>query len=80
MSRLVEELVKSGQPHNLMIAGILSWESTTTAGIQMVLILKESGVTPLTQISDGNSALFHIVMQHTTVKMAILWVSVMSES
>ena len=80
MSQLVEGLVRYGQHNNLMSTGMLMWESTTTAGIQMVLILKESGVTPLTQISDGNSALFHIVMQHTTVKMAILWVSVMSES
>ena len=79
MSQLVEGLVKSGQRQNLMSTHILIWESTTTAGILMG-ILVESGATPLTQISDGNSALFPIVMQHTFVKMAILWVSVMSES
>ena len=56
MSQKAEELVRLGQPRNLMIARILVWESTTIAGIQMG-ILKESGATPLTQISDGSTAL-----------------------
>ena len=62
MSQLVEQLAKSGQHHNLMSTHILMWESTTTAGIQSA-ILKESGVTPLTQISDGSFALSRNVRQ-----------------
>ena len=62
MSQLVEERVKSGQRHNLMITHILIWESTTTAGILMA-ILVESGVSPLTQISPGSIALFQDVVQ-----------------
>ena len=57
MSQLVEELVKSGQHKNPMSTTMLSWESTTTAGILMA-ILVESGATPLIQISDGTIALF----------------------
>ena len=79
MSQVVEGLVRYGQHNNLMSTTRLMWESTTTAGILMAILL-ESGATPLTQISDGKPALFHIVIQHTFVKMAILWVSVMSES
>ena len=61
MSQLVEGLVKSGQHNNLMsILLEQSWESTTTAGIQMET-LKESGATPLIQISDGTIALFPYV-------------------
>ena len=80
MSRIVEGLVKSGQHKNLMSIPLeQNWGSTTTAGIQVVLLLQESGVTPLTQISDGSTALFHHVIQHTTVRKGIHWVSVMSE-
>ena len=60
MSQRVGELVKSGQPRNLMSITIYMWESTTTAGILM-RILKEFGATPLTQISDGSTALFQYV-------------------
>ena len=70
MSQLVEYLVKSGQGHSLMIMTILMWESTTIAEILMG-ILVECGVPPLTQIRCGSTALFHIVTQHTNVKMAI---------
>ena len=80
MSRLVEELVKSGQRHNLMSTHLPVWESTITAGIQMDGILEESGASPLTQIRNGSFALFHIVMQHTTVKRAFRWVSLIQES
>ena len=55
MSQLVGELVKSGQRHHLSTA-LLMWESTTTAGILMA-ILVESGATPLIQMSDGSIAL-----------------------
>ena len=82
MSQLVEGLVRYGQHNNLMsILLEQNWGSTTTAGIhhKAVFFLRESGVTPLTQISDGNSALFHIVIQHTTVRKAIHWVSVIGE-
>ena len=55
--------VKSGQHNNLMSIPLeQSWESTTIAGIQL-RILMESGVTPLTQISDGSTALFQYVCQ-----------------
>ena len=82
MSRLVEELVKSGQPHNLMCPNILMWvkwkilrrESTIIAESLLVVVLLESGATPLTQIRDGNSALSQFVMQHTTVSKVIHWV------
>ena len=62
MSQKAEELVRSGQPRNLMSMTILMWESTTIAGI-ILGILKESGVTPLTQISDGSTALSQYVRQ-----------------
>ena len=62
MSQKAEELVRSGQPYNLMSMTILMWESTTIAGI-ILGILKESGVTPLTQISDGSTALSQYVRQ-----------------
>ena len=63
MSRLVEELVKSGQRHSLMIImTILMWESTTIAEIlDLLRILEECGVTPLIQISAGSTALFQNV-------------------
>ena len=80
MSRLVEELVKSGQRHNLMSTHLPVWDSTITAGIQMDGILEESGASPLTQISYGSTALFHIVMQHSTVRKVIRWVSLIQES
>ena len=60
MSQLAGELVKSGQRHNLMSIPTLMLESTITAGILMV-ILKVSTVTPLTQISAGSIALFQDV-------------------
>ena len=73
MSRLVEGLVRCGQPHNPMIAGFLSWESTTTAGIQM-RHLAEYGVTLLIQMRNGSIALFqYVVHQHTTARKAIHW-------
>ena len=62
MSQLVEEIARSGQPRNLMIAGIQSWEGTTIAGTLME-ILKESGATPLIQIRIGSTALFQYVLQ-----------------
>ena len=54
--QLVEELVNPGQNKNLMSIQIPKWESTTTAGT-LLGILKESGATPLIQISDGSTAL-----------------------
>ena len=69
MSQLVEELVKSGQNKNLMSTTIPRWESTTTAGT-LLGILKESGATPLIQISDGSTALSQSV-QHMIVKKDI---------
>ena len=62
MSQLVEELVRSGQPRNLMSTHILMWESTTIAGILMG-ILEESGASPLIQRSNGSTALFQAVLQ-----------------
>ena len=41
--------VKSGQRHNLMSTTLLTWENTTTAGIQMGN-LEASGATPQIQI------------------------------
>ena len=79
MSRLVGELVKSGQLLILMIMTLLMWESTTIAGILMGNLV-ESGAIPLIQMSGGSTALFHIVIQHTDVRKAIHWVSVMPES
>ena len=70
MSQQAEGLVKTGQCHSLMRIAILMWESTTTAGI-LLGILVESGATPLIQISGGSSALFQFVMQHTTVRKVI---------
>ena len=75
MSQSVEGLVKSGQRHNTL----LRWESTTTAGI-LIATLKESGATPLTQISGGKSALFLFVTLHTNVRKVIRRVSIMPES
>ena len=77
MSQLVGELVKSGQPHNLMSIPTLMLESTITAGILMA-ILVVSGATPLIQISDGSNVLSHIVIQHT-VRKAIHWVPAIRE-
>ena len=82
MSQLVEGLVKSGQHNNLMSISSIMWESTTIAGIQMPLesrCLWESGATPLTQICFGNTALFHDVMPHTTVRKVIHWVPAIRE-
>ena len=62
MSRQVEEIVRSGQHHNLISTHILMWENTTTVGILM-MILWVSIVTPLIQISDGSTALFQYVHQ-----------------
>ena len=62
MSQLVEGLVRSGQHKNHGSTTMLSWESTTTAGILMA-ILVESGVTPLTQMRNGSIALFQYVDQ-----------------
>ena len=71
MSQLEEELVKCGRNNNHMSTQLgQNWESTTTAGTLTGLFL-ESGATPLTQTSSGSTALFHNVMQHTTVKKAI---------
>ena len=41
--------VKSGHRHNLMSTTLLTWENTTTAGIQMGN-LEESGATPQVQV------------------------------
>ena len=79
MSQGVGELVSSGMLHTLMSTHSLMWESTTTAGILRASLVV-SGASPLTHIRDGSTALFHHVMQHTTVKKAIRWVSVTSES
>ena len=83
MSQLVGELVKSGQHNNLMSTHILAWVSTTIAGTQMGLCLMvEFGALPLTEISNGKSALFHTVfqlIQHTTVRKAIHWVKAIRE-
>ena len=59
---ILGELVKSGQRQSLMSTVLLMWESTTTAGILMA-ILVESGVTPLTQMRNGSIALFQYVDQ-----------------
>ena len=67
---ILGELANSGQPHNLMSTTILRWESTTTAGIQVVNLV-ESGATPLIQISGGSSALFQSVRQLTTARKVI---------
>ena len=66
------ELVRSGQSQNLMSIDTLVLESTTIAEcLLVVIVVKESGATPLTQMSDSSPALFHIVMQHTTVRTGI---------
>ena len=69
----MEGCVRFGQ----LYMGILMWESTTTAGIQLG-ILQEFGASPL--ITSLNSSLFHIVIQHTIVKKVIHWVSAIRES
>ena len=80
MSHLVEGLVRSGQPHNLMSIPTLMSESTTTAeSLLEVVQVQESGVTPPIQISDWSSALFRYVMQHTTVRKAFHWVPAIQE-
>ena len=80
------ELVRSGQSQNLMSIDSLVLESTTIAETLLVVVVQESGATPLTQMSDGSPALFHIVMQHTAVRtglrmvdMVIHWGSAMRE-
>ena len=80
MSQIVEELVRFGKPHNLTSIRSLMSESTIIADNLLALLVQESGATPLTQISAGNTALFQFVIQHTNVKWVILWVSVMLES
>ena len=81
MSQLVEGLVKSGQHNNLMSIQLgQNWENTTIAGTLMGFCLRESSVLPLTQICRGSSVLSQDVMQHTTVRKVIRWVSVMPES
>ena len=62
MSQLVGELVKSGQHKNPMGTTMLMWESTTTAGILMA-ILVESGATPPIQMRNGIIALSQYVDQ-----------------
>ena len=63
MSQQAEELVRSGQPRNFIKACILSWEITTIAGIQMIIPMV-FGVTPLTQIRIGSTALsLHVRQQ-----------------
>ena len=62
MLQLAEELVKSGQHQNLMLANTPIWESTTTAGILMAIPV-ESGAIPLTQMSNGSTALSQYVSQ-----------------
>ena len=59
---ILGELANSGQPHNLMSTTILRWESTTTAGILMA-ILVESGATPPIQMRNGIIALSQHVDQ-----------------
>ena len=80
MSRLTGELVKSGQPHNLMSISTLMSESTIIAESLLTVVLQESGATPPTQKSAGSTVLFHTVMQHTAVRKEIRWVSHMPES
>ena len=80
MSQIVEELVRFGKPHNLTSIRSLMSESTIIADNLLALLVQESGATPLTPICDGNTALFQLVIQHTNVKRATHWVSVMPES
>ena len=81
MSQLVGELVRSGQPHNLKSIPTLMSESTIIAeSLLEVVQAQESGATRPIQIRDWSSALFRYVIQHTTVRKAIRWVSAMSES
>ena len=83
ITRLVGDLVKPGQHQNLMSPGGLMlgrWErlrreTTTIVGTQIPTCLEESGATPLIQIRDGSSALFHLVLKHTIVKKVIHRVS-----
>ena len=78
MSQQAEELVKPGQHKNLMSTMLHGWETTTIAGTQLGF-LEESGATPLIQISGGSTALSRFVIQHTTVRKVIHWVSVIQE-
>ena len=80
------ELVRSGQSQNLMRMDSLDMSTTIADSLLVVTVLKESSATPLTQMSDGSPALFHIVMQHTAVRtgirmvdMVIHWGSAMRE-
>ena len=70
MSQKAEELVRSGQPRNLIKACILTWEITTVAGILMI-ILMESGASPLTQMSNGSTAL-SLYVRHQPVLRLIM--------
>ena len=66
MSQKAEEHVRHGQPRNHMSTGLLMWESTTIAEIQIMMIitnLKEFGASPLTHISDGSIVMSQNVHQ-----------------
>ena len=80
MSQQAEELVRLGQLRNLMSMTILVWGSITTAGIQIMIIMEECGASLLTQIRNGSIAMSKVVMQHTTVRKVIHWVSVILEA
>ena len=54
----------------------LDMSTTIADSLLVVTVLKESSATPLTQMSDGSPALFHIVMQHTTVRKLMVKVMV----
>ena len=82
MSQLVGEFANPGQHNNLMSISSIMWESTTIAGIQISMEcggIWESGATPLIQMRNGNTALFHDVMPHTTVRKVIHWVPAIRE-
>ena len=76
MSLLVVGAVRSGQQQSLMPIGTPMWDITTTAGIQMGILL-ESGASPLTPTRSGSTALFQDVRE--PVKRAIQWVLVIPE-
>ena len=76
MSLLAEGAVRCGQPQSLMTISTPMWDITTTAGIQMGILL-ESGASPLTPTRSGSTALFQDVRE--PVKRAIQWVLVIPE-
>ena len=51
-----------GSGMSKMWYGGMRWEITTTAGILLGSDRWESGASPLTQIWNGNTAMFHIVI------------------